>query len=115
MLTKTAYRFLFIGGAACFTLAACATYEPLPLADKPALATGLPSTVDSTKPLTMADITRLTLELNPDLKNARNDKDVAQAPLTANEPLVGVALILQALAEKVASLGLEVVFEPTSL
>lgn len=75
-VTKIAAAVLFVA-----LPAACATYEPLPLADKPALATSLPSTVDTTKPLTLVDITRLTLELNPDLRNARNNKDIAQAQI----------------------------------
>ncbi len=65
----------------CALLAACTSYEPLPLSDSPDLATGLPTTLDPGKPLTMADITRLTLELNPALNSGRNDKQVAQAQI----------------------------------
>jgi outer membrane protein TolC len=60
-------------------LSACAFYEPLPLESKPHLVTSLPTDVDNGKPLTMADITRLTLKLNPDLQAARNDRQIASA------------------------------------
>lgn len=58
-------------------LASCESYEPLPLEDHPRLAA--PAGFDPAKPLDMAEIARLAVENNPDLRAARGDRGIAQA------------------------------------
>jgi outer membrane protein TolC len=69
--------------ACCLFLAACETYEPLPLDAVSHLITDPAAlnhaSVDPTAPLDAAGFTRLVLENNPDLLAGRADRDVAQA------------------------------------
>lgn len=64
-------------------LAACQSYEPLPLSDAPQLAADPAMLhhegVDLATPLDAAGFTRLVLQNNPDLLAGRADRDVAQA------------------------------------
>ena len=76
-----ASRFIGVISLNALLLAGCATYSPLPLAGKLHLASRLPSGVNTTNPLTITDITRLTLLLNPDLQAARNYHDIGQAQI----------------------------------
>ncbi len=76
----------------CFLLAACASYNPLPLDTKPHLAASLQEllhsssknstlSVDPAKPLTQSDVVALAIRFNPDLQSARNDHAIAQAQM----------------------------------
>ncbi|HUY68182.1 MAG TPA: TolC family protein [Alphaproteobacteria bacterium] len=84
--------------ALLFALASCASYEPLPLATKPHLATSLQELqkqppdeifgkpakiprVNPAKPVTANDIALLALEHNPGLRAARDDRSMAEAQL----------------------------------
>ena len=64
------------------TLAGCASYSPLPLPSRPRLAASadeLPGAPH--RPLSVADVTVLALENNPDLRATRAQRGVAQAQL----------------------------------
>jgi len=69
--------------ACCLFLAACETYEPLPLDPAPHLVTDPAAldhgAVDPTAPLDAAGFTLLVLRNNPDLRAGRKDRDVAEA------------------------------------
>jgi outer membrane protein TolC len=69
---------------AALVLSGCETYQRLPLASKPRLATNIQAlrndgAIDLGKPLTVADIAVLAVQNNPDLVSARGDRGIAQA------------------------------------
>jgi outer membrane protein TolC len=65
----------------CLGLVSCATYEPIPLASAPHLAATLKELQKAPvkEPLSMADVTRLVVEYNPDLLAAKDNQSIAAA------------------------------------
>ncbi|MDE2029110.1 MAG: TolC family protein [Alphaproteobacteria bacterium] len=64
-----------------FGFSACATYKPLPLEAEPHLAASLEALQKApvSRPLSMADVVRLAVQYNPDLKAARAARAIAHA------------------------------------
>jgi outer membrane protein TolC len=80
---RTAAQWCCVGGAVSFLLAACASYQPLPLKTRDELKHKL-SELEHTgvridRPLSVYDIAVLAVENNPDLKATRTQRGVARA------------------------------------
>jgi outer membrane protein TolC len=80
---RIAAQWCCIGGAASFLLAACASYEPLPLKTHAQLKHNLSELehagVRIDRPLSVYDVAVLAVENNPDLKATRTQRGVARA------------------------------------
>jgi outer membrane protein TolC len=83
LATRPAHRLAALALVAA--LAGCASYEPLPLSTQASLLGDVAALdqagTDTAGPLTAADIVRLAVANNPDLKAARAQQGVAEAQL----------------------------------
>jgi outer membrane protein TolC len=80
---RVAAQWCCVGGAVSFLLAACASYQPLPLKTRVELKHKLSELehtgVNIDRPLSVYDIAVLAVENNPDLKATRTQRGVARA------------------------------------
>jgi len=80
---RIAAQWCCVGGALSFLLAACASYEPLPLRTQAQLNHRLSELehagVRVDRPLSVYDVAVLAVENNPDLKATRTERGVARA------------------------------------